>query len=557
MAVGVEQTGPFWAARAYPPLSGQDHLGLGSVSFDRILPELSPGINVQTVHPRYWSFYAFLLDEFWQRSLPRTRAAFRDFYRPREAMFSFACHVCEQPEHATLRTGIVGAQRVAGLAREAEAFDPYFDYINAALGGYGQYYRSVMEAMRLLVPPDPVAGVRFDAPTARGRGLAGAYRSAIAATAFYREHFDTLDDAVPREVLAGFAAVGCLCQGGPDRLLLQDLFLHAGPEGQPEARRATLRFFLDLAPVAPLNPDRFRRLVYFRSLDGTDYQPLPGTGATARQWRLYQAREYFAYAFNRLWAWLARRGYELSDSGLRTVPADTLWSFIRAEIDSGTFTGCSANTPALTLLEWLTAQVDVASGVDDVWTPHDDLDEGALQQWCHNGIDDADTLVAMLAILLLIYQRIGIPQRQADLMADAWILTQGDTGRIAMSWFFGRLHERLSEGATIGDLLCWILHDFVLVQHERVAHAKLPDDTFRFRRVADSVRFLTDDAAAGFSDSRFNALSTVVHELGFVSRLSADKRTLTAVGERLRHDGDLPAGALEQAAAAFTSKSDA
>jgi hypothetical protein len=105
MAVGVEQTGPFWAARAYPPLSGQDHLGLGSVSFDRILPELSPGINVQTVHPRYWSFYAFLLDEFWQRPLPRTRAAFRDFYRPREAMFSFACHVCEQPEHITLRSG--------------------------------------------------------------------------------------------------------------------------------------------------------------------------------------------------------------------------------------------------------------------------------------------------------------------------------------------------------------------------------------------------------------------------------------------------------------------
>lgn len=46
---GVERTGPAWAARAYPPAAGQDHLGLGSVSSDRILPMLSPGINVLTI----------------------------------------------------------------------------------------------------------------------------------------------------------------------------------------------------------------------------------------------------------------------------------------------------------------------------------------------------------------------------------------------------------------------------------------------------------------------------------------------------------------------------
>ena len=71
---GTDVTGPFWAAQAYPPRAGQDHLGLGSVSSDRILPRLSPGINVLTIHPRYWSFYAFVLDEFWARDLPRTRA---------------------------------------------------------------------------------------------------------------------------------------------------------------------------------------------------------------------------------------------------------------------------------------------------------------------------------------------------------------------------------------------------------------------------------------------------------------------------------------------------
>lgn len=99
---GADHTGPFWAAQAFPPRAGQDHLGLGSVSSDRILARLSPGINVLTIHPRYWSFYAFVLDEFWAQDLPRTKAAFKDFYRPREAMFAFACQVCEQPEHATV-----------------------------------------------------------------------------------------------------------------------------------------------------------------------------------------------------------------------------------------------------------------------------------------------------------------------------------------------------------------------------------------------------------------------------------------------------------------------
>jgi len=31
---------------------GQNHPGLGSVSSDRILSALSPGINVLTIHPR-------------------------------------------------------------------------------------------------------------------------------------------------------------------------------------------------------------------------------------------------------------------------------------------------------------------------------------------------------------------------------------------------------------------------------------------------------------------------------------------------------------------------
>ena len=105
--------GPFWTEKLYRPSGGQDHLGLGSVSSDRILRALVPGINVLTVHPRYWSFYSFVLDEFWQRRLTRNRRSFAGFYRPCEAIYAVAVHLCDRPEHERH-----GAMRGTSMSRD-------------------------------------------------------------------------------------------------------------------------------------------------------------------------------------------------------------------------------------------------------------------------------------------------------------------------------------------------------------------------------------------------------------------------------------------------------
>ena len=81
---------PQWIAKMFPPKVGRDHLGLGSVSSDQILPSLSPGINVLTIYPRYHSFYVFLLDEFWRRDLLRSWTTWMYFFRPRDFIFSVA-----------------------------------------------------------------------------------------------------------------------------------------------------------------------------------------------------------------------------------------------------------------------------------------------------------------------------------------------------------------------------------------------------------------------------------------------------------------------------------
>lgn len=564
---GWEQTGPVWAARAYPPGSGQDHLGLGSVSSDRILPALSPGINVQTIHPRYWSFYAFVLDEFWARDLPRSKSAFRDFFRPREATFAMACHVCDAEEHATLRGSIVGSRAVSPLSG-LDQFDPGVNYIKEALGGYGLYYRSVMDAMGTLVGATPSNGFRFDALTETGRAIAAAYRNAVSSTTLWRDYLShDLDGPIPRDVLLEFARRGCLCQlrvaGDHDLPLLQDLFSHAGSPSEALARRQTLRLLLDLATTAQplgIEPSQFRQLIYFRVLEGESYYPRDDLVVVARRWRLYQAREYFAFAFNRLLGWLVRRGLRDSDDGLSSIRLARIWDVVDDALDQNEFftlTGLGrrkvrSSTPAAEFAETLAQQLNVVGGgVDDPWDRNERLDEHALYEWCSNEVDDSETLLAMIAMVLIVHRRVGTPSRLADLRDDVQLLGEGGNLRIGMTRFFTDLNRRLMAGQSLADVARWLIHDLVIVQHERVATAKLPDDTFRLRRVGDSLRFFPKEAPAALNDSRYVALSSTAHELGLVSSLREQRRRLTAAGRRLLERGDIPTGILAEAAEPF------
>lgn len=563
--VGWGDSGPFWAARAYAPKTGLDHLGLASVSQDHILPLLSPGINVLTPHPRYWSFYLLVLAEFWKRSLPRTAASFRTFFRPWEATFSMACHVCEAGDrHEALGGGIIGANKISPLMG-AQTFDPpkvALDYMKSDLGGYGLYYRTAMESTGVLLISRPGSGLPVDVPTPTGEAIAAAYRGAIAGTALWQQHLSRgLKGSIDREELVHFARVGCLCRLSEakkaDLPLLQDLFLHE-PSDRARQRRETMRFFLDLgksyANIALDQPD-FRRLVYFRRLGGVSYEPHPDLRQTARYWRLLQAREYFAYALNRLLEWVRANG--AGDRAPLTRPASDLDALLDQALDSNTLSGTlgapvSSTTPANRLVELLTGRVHVVPTIDEPWPERKELDEGSLHLGTLKALHDGDTLLRLLAIILLIHQRLGTSDRVLSLdPTSQGLLRQGGSIRVGMDLFFRELTPRLASEQTIGELARWIVATRIVTQHERVAVAKLPDDTFRLRRVGDMIRFFDKDALSPMNDSRFNALSKMVHELGLVTDFQQTGRTLTPAGAQLLADGDLPAGALDAAASQY------
>src|SRR4051794_1839665 len=107
----------------YAATAGEDHLGLASVSADQILASLSPTINGLTFHPRYHSYYSFLLDEFWRRDLPRSPRAWIQSFRPRYFIYSVAMDLCDRDEHDLTR-GITGSRKTAPIeAGEPATFD--------------------------------------------------------------------------------------------------------------------------------------------------------------------------------------------------------------------------------------------------------------------------------------------------------------------------------------------------------------------------------------------------------------------------------------------------
>ena len=320
---------------------------------------------------------------------------------------------------------------------------------------------------------------------------------------------------------------------------------------------------LDLSQSCPrdgLDQDLFRQLIYLRHLDENHfYTPRETLLPVARRWRIYQAREYFSYVFNRLLRWVSRRGLEATDEGMTLVPEERLRELIAAALNEGPtsntesdlIAAASADTSVLSFLARLRKEVPLEAGIDEAW-PAAEVDEHALYWLCRDRDDDDGlTLKALVAMLLLLRERFGLPARIPANDEDLRLLAAGGGQRIGMAGFMHQLNQMLMSEPTFAELLTWLVGDFVIAQHERVAAAKLPDDTYRVRRVGTALRFMPRECAAGFNDSRFTALSTTVHELGWVSTFREPNRELSPAGRRLLDAGDLSSDALLRGAKPF------
>jgi hypothetical protein len=532
---------------------GRDHLGLGSVSSDQILPTLSPAINVLTDHPRYHSFYTFLLDEFWLRERARSQAAWVAFFRPREFIFSLGTHLCDRPEHGNMPSA-VGSQKTEGLARrELPLYETTFNYIKSSLGGYGLYYRSVIAELGLIYPGGRGLPYPVDVPSEQGREVAAAFRREIEDTSYYRDFFDLDDAEVPIEVIREYIAKACLCQSqradAKDRSLLLQAFLYSGGEQQAASRRETFRFLLHIAQQTPrheLSESRFRQLIYFRADEGgASLIPLPALDEVARSWRLYQAREYYAFALNGLWCHLCDWG--ISNGGeSRPLPLTKFERHLEQAIDFDALASeLGLEPPGLTgaatfdeLIGWIERALggeaqdfNVACGIDAA------INEHRLHEVVRRNRSSGVAIAAALALLATLARRF---EAEAERFRPEWKISRmGADGRLSFDAFLRSLRRRRQAHASIREIGDWLYRDYIVLQHELVALSKLPDNTFRFRREGDRLRFASFVNPLDFGNSRFAALTTTLTELGFCGDVREAEHPLSDDGTRLLELGEL------------------
>jgi hypothetical protein len=551
---------PRWIAKMYTSKAGRDHLGLGSVSSDQILPTLSPAINVLTIHPRYYSFYTFLLDEFIRRGRRASRHAWIAFYRPREFIFSVGAHLRQhqesKPEHGNMGS-VIGGRKTTSLARsEQETYDTLTNYIDSELGGYGLYYRSVMAELGLIFPGGPGLPYPVDIPSEKGQEVAASFRQAVKDTVYYRDYFDSDATDVPLAVIHEYIDRACLCQlqhpSAPDRPLLLDLFLHGGLSESADARRATFRLFLDIADQTQghtIDQDTYRQLIYFHAADnGASYRPRPSVAATHARWRQYQAREYYSFALNAMWDYLCYWG--LAQQGdFRPVPTSLFWAHLTDALNFHRLADRLNIPPPSTshesgfqqLLGWLSSLVGTdGPDFDEACGLQSPIHEHRLYNLAVGHRTEPDVMIAgMVTMLAVVYLRFGHPECWQQ---PEWeIAKMGRNGRLPLQGFIQSLRRHIQGGpVTISEIARWLYRDYVMLQHQVIATQKLPDNTFRFQREGSRLQFYNLENSLAFMDSRYDALSTMVHELGLCDNLYHPDHPLTADGRLVLEQGDLP-----------------
>jgi hypothetical protein len=558
---------PQWTTELREQTSGLDHLGLGSVS-QGILGNLVPDIFVMTIHPAYHSFYSFILDEFWRRDdLPRTRASWRRFFRSKELIYSIACNMCEHPDYEGLFANIVGSGKTAGLAANPPqgGYAVDYEYIQSSFGGYGLYYRSVMASLGLVYLNQDTK-YPVDVPTELGKELAEAFGERIAGTRYWKKYFKA--DRVPEAAVRELGEVACLCRlrdEASDLDLVREVVLHGGPPASAAGRRSSLRMVIDLAAAteaSPLDQVSFRQLIYY-GRDESDAAWRPSSDLetpanqlsvvdTWRRWRLYQAREFYAYALDGLWRWLVDWG--LAENGdARPIAISDAVDALLESLDSealgealeGKGPAIEANVPlsrAIRSLRTLAGEPAIAPEDDEAWPdrPFDieaDLTEWALYAVTDRGAADRSVVAtACVAMLLLTATRFDYPllEHRGD-----WAYARaGGIQRLSFDRFISSLRRRISERATVAEVAEWVLRDYVIAQHLRIASSKLPFNTYRFTQEGEALRFFNRTRPIDMNSARFNALSHTLSGLGFVGPLSLEAHPLTAEGRDFLETGD-------------------
>src|SRR6187200_418092 len=85
---------PEWLESTLHVTAGRDPLGFQTITTDRIIPRLVPGVLALSRRARYLSFYAFLMAHYRDQQMAPSNNGLSEFMKRREFELSLAIQLC-------------------------------------------------------------------------------------------------------------------------------------------------------------------------------------------------------------------------------------------------------------------------------------------------------------------------------------------------------------------------------------------------------------------------------------------------------------------------------
>jgi hypothetical protein len=499
-----------WIEPALREIAGQDPLGLQTITTDRILPALLPGVLALSVRARYLSIYPFLLRRYQRVNGRADNQGLDDFIRHREFELCIAANLCEKCN----ADNVIGNRLARPLAERRPSQYERQRSIRSELGGYGLYYRSPLEELGVVLrrgeamigeTPNPIDVL---AKAERPQTLADQYEEAISETRWYRDWMHGVDP-IPAEVLEELGEVGCLCRLDEhlgERETIRDLLLSSPNTERAEPSEERRRAFALLLDLANDDPNVISFDASFRDGAIQAFLASPNSsdvaGEARARWAAVSMRECVQDPLSSVWLHFCEAGLKAqSFDGLTSAQLEGL--IVKQLIGAGE-TAFGRRT--------VTCTFDQSSLVwkKQLLAATKDLGWEAVRE----AAAEAGNALTGLAAFVVLCSRVPA---KAD-VASAW----GDVAGVNGDHQPGLLNtaalvrRKLTGEPTVAALMRWVIDNFIVSVHESVAMSKLPNSTFRFFWEDRRLRFV-DNGVWRFDVSglRRFALVSLAYDLGW------------------------------------------
>lgn len=539
---------PQWTAEITSThVTGEDQLGLESAA-QNYQQYLIPGVITSTNRARYYSFYAWVLYRF--ITLPGSSRLLKDFRGEFFRRHELALILGAYSHHIETggATGVVGSgnsnNKVKDYWAESDPVSLDKNYFKNQLGGFGQYYRTTMQAMEIVAEQEhPQWVYRL---TTRGEALALAYERAISNTAYFQE----LKDRPPFEFLSHqdaqeYGQDACIChealKQGPDYPLLREAFFRFDEAGSHEnshvRRRLTLGVTLDIVyqGQGEITTNHIRPALYLGEYQPDHlYQPVEELEDWYFRWRMVMVRQLYTFSLDTLFAAFLLQLSE-SSNGL-SFPEYMDWCAEQLSPEI-------AEMPLAEYMNQHCQQVGLSGNWEDCLEDFHlacnlstGLDEFTLYEQSRKKSNDSPTLLRNGVGLLT---RLILRNFPYYLEKDPIWLELAQQERQPLYLFIDQVNEQIADpSCRVIDFLKWLYREYILGQHEYIALEKLryqDYDTFKFyfREGIFHWPFLTPDEYSlpiRLAALRLFNVITILEDLGLVLEDSDGKLSLSSDG---------------------------